>query len=300
MAATYEIEREPPDAFTCECCGGLSVRLTRFVHRDRAAFAVYLAIYSNDHPDNEIAMVVSIGEWGEDSNPSTRVAFYCCVRPTEKSYEVMLRDMADSPWSTSSTLGERLSREAALRHPWKAAAFEVLDAGFAEDPSLRGFMKRVECGSAAVPLETSFHAPDVIADIAESAKKKRVVLERNLASLDGKRGFVRCLLRIPVKSYGYWSIGIWVEVSMADLQLVASVWENANAYAALKISGKLANKVSPDLGLPIPEGASVRVIATDPDELLCIDPRVGPLESLLSTTWSKPQFEAFATSRGFL
>jgi hypothetical protein len=35
------------------------------VCRDGDAFAIYYAAYSNNHPEHELAMLVSLGEWGE-------------------------------------------------------------------------------------------------------------------------------------------------------------------------------------------------------------------------------------------
>jgi hypothetical protein len=65
-------------------------------------------------------MLVSLGEWGEGSDPSQRAAFYCRVRPTDDSYEVMLGDAAQSSWRDADIIGEKLSREEAFLHPWKA------------------------------------------------------------------------------------------------------------------------------------------------------------------------------------
>jgi hypothetical protein len=39
------------------------------------ARAVYYAQFSNNHPDGVVAMLVSIGEWGEGTTPADRVAF---------------------------------------------------------------------------------------------------------------------------------------------------------------------------------------------------------------------------------
>lgn len=155
MPRAYEIELSEPTASRCDCCDGLTVRLTRFVCRAGDAFAIYYARYSNNHPDHELAMLVSLGEWGAESTPAQRVAFYCRVRPAGASYEVMLGDAARSAWGDAELVGEKLSREQALRHPLKATAFEIVDEAFRIDPSLRGFLQRVECGDAAVPLERS-------------------------------------------------------------------------------------------------------------------------------------------------
>jgi hypothetical protein len=129
----YDVELSEPNIVNCECCGGLSVRLTRFVYRDGEAFAIYYAAYSTNHLNNELAMIVSLGGWSEEGVPPERVAFYCRIRPTEDSYQVSLGDAPNSAWSDVDLVGRKLSREQALIHPWKTAAFEVLDEGFAAD-----------------------------------------------------------------------------------------------------------------------------------------------------------------------
>jgi hypothetical protein len=215
VGSVYAIELTDPDLSHWTCCGGLTVRLTRFVERDGDAFAVYYAMYSNNHPDNELAMLVSLGPWGESDAPEDRAAFYCTVRVAADPYEVMLGDAAASPWSGAKLMGTLLSREGARAHPWKATAFEVLDEACARDPGLIGFLQRVRCGDAAAPLEQSYGAPDDVFALGD-AKEGRVELHRNFASLDGTRFFVRCLFPIPVASYRAWCVGVWVEVAKAD------------------------------------------------------------------------------------
>ena len=66
---------EEPTFHTCECCGGRTTHLTRFVYQDGDAYAVYYARFS-DHPgERYVQAVVSIGDWSEDSGPWDRVAF---------------------------------------------------------------------------------------------------------------------------------------------------------------------------------------------------------------------------------
>jgi hypothetical protein len=125
MSGAYEIEFAEPACSRCACCGGLSVRLTRFVLRSQEAFAVYYASYSNNHPDAELSLLVSLGDWGDESDPSQRVAFYCRVRSTDEAYEVMLDDAADSEWADAEIMGRKLSRQEARTHPQKADALEL-------------------------------------------------------------------------------------------------------------------------------------------------------------------------------
>src|SRR4029079_9859404 len=114
------------------------------------------AASSTTTAENGLGCVFWVGGWGDGSEPAQRVAFYCQVRPTDDSYEVMLGDAADSAWGDVEIMGTVLARDAARRHRWKATAFEVLDDAFVQDPSLIGFLHRVQCGDAATPLEKNF------------------------------------------------------------------------------------------------------------------------------------------------
>lgn len=300
MPSEYEIEMSEPSTSHCDCCGGLSVRLTRFVYRNGDAFAIYYAAYSNNHPGNELAMLVSLGEWGEDSDPSQRTAFYCRVRPTDDSYEVMLGDADQSAWSDVAIIGEKLSRERARQHPWTKTAFEVLDEAFVQDRSLRGFLERAQCGDGAVPLERNFSTPDDIFALGDE-KKDRAELRRNFASLDGERFFVRCLLPVPVEGYGTWCVGLWIEVAKSDYDQVSKAWDDPEQYRTLRFVGVVANDVGADLDLPVSPGSKVQLHVPDTGSVPRIEaPATGELADLLSRRWSKASFEEYAIARGFL
>lgn len=182
MPSAYEIEMSEANSGHCDCCGGLTVRLTRFVYRGGDAFAIYYAMYSNNHPENLVTFLVSIGEWGEGSAREQRVSFFCRVRPAER-YEVSLADASTSEWGKVELIGQKLTRAEALRHPLKSTAFEVLDEAFQVDRSLTGYMRRVECGDAAAPLERSFNSPDDIFALGDDGAS-RAVAGRSFASLD--------------------------------------------------------------------------------------------------------------------
>jgi hypothetical protein len=300
MPGTYEIELSEPSSSRCDCCGGLTVRLTRFVYRDGDAFAVYYAAYANNHPDSEVAILVSLGEWGEGSEAADRAAFLCLLRPTEGSYEVMLGDAARSHWRDAETVGKKLSREEALGHPWKATAFEVLDEAALHDPSLRGFICRAQGhGGTAEPLEHSFGMPDEVFALGDD-RTQRAEIRRNFVSLDGARFFVRCLLSIPVEGYDAWSVGLWVEVARTDYEWAWNAWEDPSAYPALHFSGTLANDLA-ELDLPLALGAALRVHVPDPDSVPVIAGGVaGDLAPALTKRWSRRAFEEYAVARGYL
>jgi len=81
-------EFEPPQASEpCSCCGGKTTALTRFVHKDGDAYAVYYARFSDNHPDRLVLATVSLGEWGKGSRPEQRVAFALEIRATNSRDE---------------------------------------------------------------------------------------------------------------------------------------------------------------------------------------------------------------------
>jgi len=135
------IEFEPPaEAAPCECCGGTTTSLTRFVYRDGDARAVYYARFSDNHPDGLVIAAVSIGEWGEGSTPAQRTAFAIELRSGPENYEVMVRDASASPWNGIELLGPMLDREVALAHPLIAEVFDITDHAVLEDQPLKAYL----------------------------------------------------------------------------------------------------------------------------------------------------------------
>lgn len=295
----YEIELSEPKVVKCECCGGLSVRLTRFVYRAGDAYAIYYAAYSNNHWNDELAMLVSIGGWSEEGVPPERVAFYCRVWPTEDSYRVSLGDVSDSAWSDVALIGRPLSRAQALEHPWKAAAFEVLDEGFLKDRSLRGFIQRVHCGSAAVPLEYSFGSPDEVHALGER-RNERAEVNGRFAVLDRTRFFVRCLLPIPVEGYEQWCIGLWGAVTREDFERLRRSWDDPHAYATFQCSAEIANDLTGFLDLPVTCGMRVTVHVPNPAQAPHLAASSGAIADLLAKPRPRAEFEQYAVARGML
>ena len=135
------IEFEPANkSAPCECCGGQTTSLTRFVYRDGNAYAIYYATFSDSHPDRVVVATVSLGEWGEDATPEQRVAFAMELRSTASEYQVGLIDATRSPWREAEVIGRKLDREEALAHPWVREAFHVADHMVAEDEPIRSYL----------------------------------------------------------------------------------------------------------------------------------------------------------------
>ncbi|TKB74102.1 MAG: hypothetical protein E8D46_09570 [Nitrospira sp.] len=135
------IEFEPPrESEPCECCGGRTTALTRFVYRDGDAYAIYYARFSNNHPDRAVLATVSIGEWGENSTPKQRVAFALKLCSADGEYQVGLLDAQDSPWRDARVIGRTLNRDEALKHPLVKEAFRVTDHMVVDDLPIHEYL----------------------------------------------------------------------------------------------------------------------------------------------------------------
>ena len=119
------IEFAEPSYSTCDCCGGTTTRLTRFVTREGNAFAVYFANFSNNHSERYVSVLAGFGDWSEEAQPSERTAIAFRIWTNETNYQVGLVD-GDEYWETDY-LGKRLSREQALTSEWRQEAFDLSD-----------------------------------------------------------------------------------------------------------------------------------------------------------------------------
>ena len=138
---TIEIDA-PPETTRCECCGGTTTRLTRFVYRDGDAFAVYYAMFSDQHPEREVKLAVGLGEWGDDdASPEDRRAFALVMRSTDEAYQVMVVDADESPWRNARVIGRMLDRDEALAHPWIGDVFHITDHMVEDDPAIKSYFE---------------------------------------------------------------------------------------------------------------------------------------------------------------
>ena len=131
---------EEPTSSKCECCGGGTTSLTRFVYEDGNAYAIYYARFGLDHDPRVVEVVVSVGEWGEDSGPWDRVAFSLRLRATEGEYQVTVVDAAESPWEGVELLGRILDRADALQHERLDEIFHITDHMVRDDVPLRDYL----------------------------------------------------------------------------------------------------------------------------------------------------------------
>jgi hypothetical protein len=120
-----QIEFAEPDQSLCDCCGGTTTKLTRFVTRGGNAFSVYFARFSDNHPDSYVSVLAGFGDWSEDADPAARTAIAFRIWTNESSYQVGLVD-AEDDWETEF-LGARLTRDEALESIWKQEIFDLSD-----------------------------------------------------------------------------------------------------------------------------------------------------------------------------
>ena len=135
---TIEVD-EPPKTARCDCCGGTTTRLTRFVEKDGDAFAVYYAAFSDEHPEREMKLAVGLGDWDDDAAPEDRRAFALVMRSVEGEYQVRVVDADESPWRNAEIIGRMLDREEALAHPWIGDVFHITDHIVEDDPVVRAY-----------------------------------------------------------------------------------------------------------------------------------------------------------------
>jgi len=136
-----EIEFNEPKIFSCECCGEDSTTLTRYVHQDGNAHAVYHLSFTKNHPMKSATGVISIGEWGVNHIPEQRYAFPFEIRVDEDQYQIGLMNKDTSPWIQHEILGKFLDRDEALQHKWIKEVFHITDHIIAEDTELKNYFE---------------------------------------------------------------------------------------------------------------------------------------------------------------
>jgi hypothetical protein len=136
-----EIEMTEPHVSHCDCCGGTTTTLVRFVHKDGDAHAVYYAAFTEKHPDRGVTSLVSIGPWGEGSDPADRSAFALHLWQNEDNFNVSVVEGSTSLWADKPILGTMLTREEALQHPLLSEVFHITDHMFTDDELLISFFR---------------------------------------------------------------------------------------------------------------------------------------------------------------
>lgn len=137
------IEFEEPKKSECECCGNTTVQLTRFVYKDNNAYAVYYALFTQQHPEKVVSGIIGMGEWGDDQvGPEARLAFPFEIRETADEFQVGMVDADVSPWSHVKILGRILNRDEALSNEWISEVFHITDHMVTEDEEIIRYFSR--------------------------------------------------------------------------------------------------------------------------------------------------------------
>jgi len=136
-----EIEFSPPAHSACECCGGTTTTLTRFLTIDDEARGVYYAAFSDNHPEPHVIVLLSLGKWWDGTGPDDRCAFGLRLWLVDDQFQVGVIDANAAGWPNAKLMGRRLSREEALEHPQINEAFHVSDHITGEDEPIRNYFR---------------------------------------------------------------------------------------------------------------------------------------------------------------
>ena len=138
MNPSYTIETGT-EAVTgqCACCGRDTHVFRGFVFRDQNAFAIYLAAYTDGHPEVGTSMTLSIRGWGDgaDRTEKEAVNLHWHNTPTGPGCQVIEPEEAHFR-PNPEFLGPMLTREQAMISGRAAEAFQIADAIWSSDARL--------------------------------------------------------------------------------------------------------------------------------------------------------------------
>lgn len=127
------LEYEEPQYSFCECCGNKTTKLVRYILQDNNPFALYMATYTKGHKRKLVELIVGLGSWSEDSTPAERTAFTLQIWENNNEWAISLTNAEDSTWGHVTFLGQILSREAALHHPWVQDVYKITNHVLSQD-----------------------------------------------------------------------------------------------------------------------------------------------------------------------
>jgi hypothetical protein len=140
--ATYNIEfNDEIKSFDCPHCGEESKTVWGWVSKDSAAHAAYFANLMTGHQEMSARLTISIGGWGDENDLSKRKWIYIEARPIPTTYEMMVREPAESLCNGKSILGTSLNRSEALASPLMQEFFAVADYIAFNDPAVRSYLR---------------------------------------------------------------------------------------------------------------------------------------------------------------
>ncbi len=124
--------------FPCDDCGGATYVLRGGVRDEGRDRAVYLAARTEGH--RPIALAVSLGRFGEGTDPRDRVVVTLLARLEEDGIELMAVDPERCPFECAEVLGQQLGRANALT--WKGIdeVFQIAELVASEDPRVKEWL----------------------------------------------------------------------------------------------------------------------------------------------------------------
>ena len=115
-----------------------------FVFKDSSAHAIYYAGLMTGHAESSVRLTLSINGWGKQQEtgkiPDERSWLFIETRPTNHSYEMMVREPEESRYFGTTVLGKPTSRTEALASPQLHEIFEVADFIACNDPAVRSYL----------------------------------------------------------------------------------------------------------------------------------------------------------------
>jgi len=120
----------------CDTCGHETKTFRGFVYDDDGAFAVYACTFTVSHPENGVAMAISIRGWGDGADTDAKECVALEWRVINGGPGCRVVDAPGSRWAHEGTLGRMLLREDALSSGRAKEAFSVSDSVWMNDPRL--------------------------------------------------------------------------------------------------------------------------------------------------------------------
>jgi hypothetical protein len=132
----YDIKPGLETVTGCDGCGHETRTFRGLVYEDGEAFGIYVAAYTDGHPELGVSMAVSMRGWGEGVDPLTKECVALEWRNAENGPGVVVVDGEHSTWANEVALGRLSSRAVALSSGIAEEAFAISDAVWVADERL--------------------------------------------------------------------------------------------------------------------------------------------------------------------
>lgn len=111
-------------------------------------------------------------------------------------------------------------------------------------------------------LELTYRRPDEAAAMSEEERAEKVQENLDLCVIEESRFFVRGLLPLSVVGRDRpYNLGIWVEISQADFEVVYALWDDPEQSKHSPMAAAIANDIH---GLPATSGLAAALQLTGP------------------------------------